>query len=73
MTIPDQEPHDIGYWLLELYKSEVDSGATSLPTALESFGNDVEALYDSMTGLTQVSTRAVPALIFKMWQAGMIV
>ena len=72
MSLPDQHAKNCLDWLLELYKQEVDSGATSLPSELTLFGADVQDYYSSMTGSSTISTRAVPALIFKMWQAGMI-
>ena len=72
MSLPDQTANNCHYWLLELYKQEVDPVATVLPTVLQNFGTGVQDLYSSMTGGADISTRAVPALIFKMWQEGLL-
>ena len=72
MSLPNQTAHNCHYWLLELYKANVDANATTLPLALQNFGTDVQDLYSSMTGGADISTRGVPALIFKMWQSGII-
>jgi len=73
MSIPNQSPKSCNEWLLELYQQEVDASATSLPTELSSFGSDVQGYFSDMADSPTISTRSIPALIFKMWQAGMIV
>ena len=73
MSLPSQNPKTCNEWLLELYQQEVDASATTLPTELSSFGYDVQGYFSDMSDSPKISTRSIPALIFKMWQAGMIV